>query len=109
MSQTRTPAEDEQSPREIGIEREADELVESGWCVQAALDRFDRPGPFAGYDPDIYATRKGTARIVAIETDDDATDRHDALSEAADARDADFYVIRVDDSGRRVEYAQRFE
>lgn len=109
MSQTRASADGGQSPREVGIEREADELVESGWCVQAALDRFDRPGPFAGYDPDIYATRKGTARIVAVETGDGATDRHDALSEAADARDADFYVVRVDDSGRRVEYARSFE
>jgi hypothetical protein len=109
MSQTRTPADGGQSPREIGIEREADELVESGWCVRAGLDSFDQPSPFAGYDPDIYATRKGTARIVAVETDDDATDRHDALSEAAEARNADFYVVRVDDSGRRVEYAQQFE
>jgi hypothetical protein len=109
MSRTRSSADGGRSPREIGIEREADELVATGWCVQAGLDSFDHPGPFAGYDPDIYATRKGSARIVAVETHDGATERHDALSGAAEARDADFYVVRVDDSGRRVEYARSFE
>lgn len=104
MSQTRRSADDGQTAREIGIEREADELVDSGWCVQADLSAFDRPGEFAGHNPDIYATRKGTARIVAVESDHDGTDRLDALSEAAEARGADFYVVRVDDSGRRVEY-----
>lgn len=98
-----------QTPREVGIEREAAELVENGWCVRAALPEFDRPAEFAGYSPDIYATRKGTARIAVVVSDGDATDRRDALSEAAAARDADFYVVHVDDSGRRVEYAQGVE
>jgi hypothetical protein len=109
MSETRRATDGGRSARDIGIEREADELVESGWCVRATLAGFDRPVEFAGHSPDIHATRKGTTRIVAVETADGATDRHDALSEAAEARGADFYVVRVDDTGRRVEYARRFE
>jgi hypothetical protein len=37
------------------------------------------------------------------------TDRHEALRDAAATRDADFYVVHVDDTGRRVEYDRRVE
>lgn len=109
MSQTRRTPEDGPSAREVGIEREAAELVENGWCVRAAPSAFDAPTEFAGLAPDIYATRKGSARVVVVEAAESENERQDALSEAAAARDAAFYVVRVDDSGRRVEYARRVE
>lgn len=107
MSKTRRTPGGGRSAREIGIEREAAELVENGWCVRADPANFDGSAEFAGLAPDIYATRRGNARVVVVEADPGVTDRHEALGEAAAARDADFYVVRVDDSGRRVEYDRR--
>jgi hypothetical protein len=107
MSKTRRTPENGRSAREVGIEREADELVENGWCVRAGPTEFDGTTDFAGLSPDIYATRKGSVRVVVVETDAGVTDRVEALREAAAARDADFYVVHVDDSGRRVEYDRR--
>jgi hypothetical protein len=109
MSKTRRTPGGGRSARDIGIEREADELVENGWCVRAGPAEFDAPAEFAGLSPDIYATRKGSARVVVVETSTGVTDRHEALRDAAATRDADFYVVHVDDTGRRVEYDRRVE
>lgn len=88
-----------------GVTREAKELVRAGWSVTASVDGWDDPEPVGDSVPDIVARKRGTLRVVEVETvDGDDTD-HDSVRDAVRRRrNAVFYTILVDENGRRVRY-----
>jgi hypothetical protein len=97
------------SARAVGVEREARELAAKGWCVRAVVRGWPTPDPLGGHRPDILATRKGATRVVVVAGDCTETDRGAALRAAAERRGGAFYLLRVDEDGRRVEYASEFD
>jgi hypothetical protein len=97
------------SARAVGVEREARELAAKDWCVRAVARGWPAPEPLDGHRPDIYATRKGATRVAVVAGDCTETDRGAALRAAAERRGADFYLLRVGEGGRRVEYTSEFD
>lgn len=91
--------------RERGVKREAEELENTGWSVTAAVEGWDDPDPMAGHVPDILARKQGKTRIVRIETDlGDTSPGHEEFLRRARAHDAVYYLVYVDENGRRIQY-----
>ncbi|SDM59929.1 hypothetical protein SAMN04487949_2211 [Halogranum gelatinilyticum] len=86
-----------------GVAREAKELVRAGWSVTATVEGWDDPEPVGPAVPDIVATKRGTVRVVEVETDDGCD--HERMRRAVSRRrNAVFYAVIVDDNGRRIRY-----
>jgi hypothetical protein len=86
-----------------GVRKTAKNLKNDGWNVKAAATHWDQPPLVAGHRPDVYATKKGSRRIIEIETDGgDQPDQHEAFRRSAAQRTGTvFYGYVVDAAGRR--------
>lgn len=100
-----------ETPHDIGVAREAEELERAGWTVTADVSGWDDPDPVDGYTPDIVARKRGAVRLVDVETDPEVSrDQHEALRAVASRRrETVFYVILVDSNGRRIQYTDKLD
>lgn len=87
-----------------GVTREAKELVRAGWSVTATVEGWDDPEPVGPGVPDIVATKRGTVRVVEVETVDDDYEHRTVRTAVNRRRNAVFYAVIVDDNGRRIRY-----
>lgn len=78
----------QQSQHDRKVKQIADSLKRQGWKVQADLAGFDRPDPIGkrNHIPDILATRRGTERLIEVETTQSLkkdTKQHEAFRRSA--------------------------
>lgn len=92
-----------QTAHDKGVRAEAKELEKKGWTVRADVSGWPTPRTVNGRRPDVIATKRGSGRIVEIETDaDDDHNQHTAFRRHVGQKDNwVFYGWIVDAAGRR--------
>lgn len=91
-----------------GVKRTASEHENDGWNVRAEASGWTQPPTIAGRRPDVLATKRGSRRVIEVETDTHAHQgQHGTFRRhAAQKTNTIFIGYIVDSAGRRIE---RFE
>lgn len=89
------------SPHDKGVQAEARELQREGWNVRADhLNGWSNPPKINGHYPDVYATKRGSRRIIEIETDaSEDKAQHTAFRRHASQKQNTIFYGRVVDRG----------
>ena len=93
-----------QSAHDKGVIAEARQLERGGWTVKADhVNQWPNPPKINGRYPDVYATKRGSCRIVEIETDrgDDGKQHTAFRRHAGQKHNTHFYSRIVDRGGNR--------
>lgn len=98
----------DQSAHDRAVERVADRHERDGWNVRADVSGWPTPGTVAGRRPDVVATKRGSRRIIEVETDrsDDHKQHAKFRRHAGQKSNTKFLGMLVDSAGRRID---RFE
>jgi hypothetical protein len=88
-----------------GVKRTAREHDNEGWNVRADLNGWSNPPVIAGRQPDVLATKRGSRRIIEIETEVNAhQDQHATFRRHAGQKTNTVFIgYIVDSMGRRIE------
>lgn len=94
-------------PHQLGVKRTAREHENDGWKVRAEVGGWPQPPSIAGRRPDVLATKRGSRRVIEIETDANAHQgQHETFRRHAAQKtntNTIFIGYIVDSAGRRIE------
>lgn len=71
------------SKHDAEVRRTANQLLKQGFDVKADLKGFSQPQTFAGYRPDVVATKGLQRRIIEVETKDSVNSTRDIKQQQA--------------------------
>nr|RDZ30297.1 hypothetical protein DEQ67_14615 [Haloferax sp. Atlit-48N] len=88
-----------------GVNTTAEEHDRNGWNVKAALRGWTQPPTIAGHIPDVVATKRGSRRVIEIETSrNDQKRQHEAFRRHAGQKANTVFIgYVVDSAGRRID------
>lgn len=88
-----------------GVRTTAKKHDQKGWNVRADISGWPQPSVIAGRRPDVVATKRGSRRIIEIETSRNAhDDQHTSFRRhAAQKSNTVFFGYVVDAAGRRID------
>lgn len=95
----------DENAHDKGVERVADRLERDGWNVRADIAGWPQPRTIAGRRPDVIATKRGSRRIIEVETDrsDDHRQHEKFRRHQSQKANTKFIGYVVDSIGRRRE------
>jgi len=87
------------------VRRTARELEGDGWNVRADVGHWPNPPTIAGRQPDVVATKRGSRRIIEVETKTTAhQDQHETFRRHAGQKSNTVFIGYVADSeGKRID------
>lgn len=93
------------SAHDDAVSAEAKALQKQGWDVAADVPGWPGPGTKNGRIPDIVATKRGSGRIVEVETErgDDETQHRRFMKHVAPKSNWTFHVVIAARDGRRID------
>lgn len=94
-----------ESAHDTAVDRIAQRHQNDGWRVQADVPGYTNPDTIAGRIPDIVATKRGSRRIIEVETDrsDDQKQHEKFRRHTGQKANTKFMGYVVDRAGRRRE------
>lgn len=94
-----------QTAHDKGVQAQARKLDQDGWEVHADVSGWPNPPTINGRIPDVYATKRGSRRIVEVETDPDEDQKqHETFRRHAGQKHNTRLDIVVVDAGGREMY-----
>lgn len=98
----------EENANDQAMNRIAQKHSQEGWSVKADVSGWPQPETIVGRRPDEIATRRGSRRVIEVETDrsGDTRQHHKFRRHAGQTAITKFYGYIADKAGRR---QSRFE